>query len=545
MWGPISTILVTSLSPDPGVLDAEGLRKALLRAEEYLEINHGILDNLNVFPVPDGDTGINMLTTFRAGVRLLRPSPLSSLAAISDSMTNEILHGSRGNSGFIIACFFHGFFDTAKRYDILTKERLTECFVTGYYHVNKSLFSPVEGTVITIMRAMIEAMKVSAALSIADHIRTALSAGKVSLLQTPRILKVLGRAGVVDSGALGFIFLVEGLLRGILEEPAAAEEEQEYRFPPEDSGDPEEQKKTYRYCTEVLITPEASADSETLRLFLLEQGDSIAVVHEERRMKVHIHTDFPESILERLKEHGVIEHVKIDDIHEQIALLSDSASAETAPSVLACVPGPGFTEIFASLGVEHTLVYGKDLPAAGEILSAVSAVQAGEIILLPNNKNILPAAMLAKEKSDKSLSILPTRTVIQGITASYGYSGNEGLARNIASMKESIGLSEGFSVFRSVSDSVYGGTSLKLDEYFAVREEEILAAEMDPSAVIVQALLKLGTEGMCNVTCYCREQPRRDVAEGILSALEALDVNLSVEFLFGGQYREDFIVSIE
>ncbi len=536
------------MQPGLATINPEQLRAALISAEEQLRQNYRILDNLNVFPVPDGDTGLNMLTTLSAGVGPLRGISVSTMAEIADSMMTGVLHGSRGNSGFIIACFFAGFFETARNRDVLSAADLTGCFVNGFYHVNKSLFSPAEGTVITIIRVMVETMQESAedpAWGVDDQLRAALRAGRESLFLTPRILRILAKAGVVDSGALGFIFLVDGMLRGLLGEPAAAEDEGNYRFAPEPSAEGDEEARIYRFCTEVLVAPFESSPENGLREFLRDSGDSIALAREAERLKVHIHTDDPDRIIEKLKGIGTVEHIKVEDIHEQISLLSGGSSNADVPSVVACVPGPGFADAMASLGADQVILYGKDLPTTGEILGVLDSVERKNIILLPNNKNILPAAMLAREKSGKTVSIIPTKTIIQGIAVTYGFSANEGLDRNIASMKECLDMAEGFAVYRSASDSSFGDVKIRRGEFFAVREETVLAAGPRIEQVLVEALAAAGMEGKCNVTCYCREIPGEELVERLSAAVASAFPGVNSEFLYGGQHREELIAIFE
>jgi dihydroxyacetone kinase-like predicted kinase len=189
---------------------AEGLKEALIKGAEYLIRNHRILDNLNVFPVPDGDTGSNMVATLQAGIQTLSTSPISSMGDISRCMIDQLVRNSRGNSGFIIAWFFSGFFKAAERYEYFTKDCLLEGFTNGSYQVNTSLFTPVEGTMITIISAMTKALKECGSIDLRASLREALAAGRETLFNTPKMLPLLAKAGVVDSGALGFIFIMGG-----------------------------------------------------------------------------------------------------------------------------------------------------------------------------------------------------------------------------------------------------------------------------------------------------------------------------------------------
>jgi len=419
MPDPISTILDMSSIPDVGI-DVADLKTGLLAAGDYLRKNYRILDNLNVFPVPDGDTGTNMLATYQAGIQDFPES--GSISDIAESMGESMTRQSRGNSGFILARFFHGFFEVARQVSVISHDNLCDAFASGSYRVNTSLFSPVEGTMITIIAAMTESLRQAESVDVRTGLAISLQAARQSLFETPRQLKILAKAGVVDSGALGFIFLMVGFHRGLLNQGVATEDEAVYRFTPDPSAiaDMEDSEQMHRYCTEVLLHPEdlssagRSVDrSADLRDFLKAIGSSIALVQEETFLKVHLHTDDPDRVLDFLATLGTIEATKVEDMAEQMSLFAREEDSESANVILACVPGPGFLDIVASLGVENSIVYSSDLPTAGAILDAIEADESRNIIVLPNNKNILPTVMLARDRTDKHVSILPTENIIQ------------------------------------------------------------------------------------------------------------------------------------
>jgi DAK2 domain fusion protein YloV len=527
-------------------ISAEGLKEALLKGAEYLSANQRILDNLNVFPVPDGDTGANMVATLQAGIRALGDSAVSSIGDISRCMKDELLRNSRGNSGFIIAWFFSGFFSVVERYERLTKDGLHEGFAAGAYQVNSSLFTPVEGTMITIIASMTRALRDCASLDLGGCLREALSAGRESLFDTPRMLPLLAKAGVVDSGALGFIFIVEGMLRGLAKEEVAAEREDSYRFKPDPGALRNwEPLPEHRYCTEVYVAEPRDRDEDALRGFLRERGSSIALVWDPRFIKLHIHTDDPEGILRRLGDFGTIERSKVEDMREQVELLSAREKQDCECSVLACVPGPGFVEVFEGLGAAACLSYGRELPSAGAILEALSELEAPAVILLPNNGNILPAALLARELCGKEVSILPTRNVVEGIAAAYGYSENESMRENLRGMEDCRGLAESLLVYRSASSSAFGELLIPEGHYFALRGDAVLAMDEELPKALLEALEAAGAAGKANIVLYTGEGFDASLLPAIEEGIAALNPALEIEIREGGQPRELLIISLE
>jgi fatty acid kinase len=529
--------------PETG-LDVADLKAGLLRAGEYLQKNYQILDNLNVFPVPDGDTGTNMLATYQAGIQNLPETETISDVAIS--MNESLTRQSRGNSGFILARFFHGFFEVTGQATSISHQHLTDGFANGSYHVNTSLFSPVEGTMITIIAAMTEALRLAEDVDVRTGLRVGLDAARNSLFETPRLLKILAKAGVVDSGALGFVFLMEGFHRGLMNQDVESEDESLYRFQPDPSviADMQESEQMHRYCTEVLLRP-SGGETPGLSEFLKANGSSIALVQEEALLKVHIHTDDPDHVVVYLATLGTVENTKIEDMQEQMGLFAKEEDPESVNMVLACVPGTGFRDILVSLGIENCLVYSTELPATATILDAIETSQSRNITILPNNKNILPSAMLARDRSDKNVSILPTENVIHGLAALYGYSENATMQDNMTNMADCMNMVDSIFLYRSVADMVFDRTQIQKGDYFCVRDGHTLVVGPDPQLAAMEAMRGLHLEDKTNVCLYYSSPEAQDTAKRILAQLTSDHPDIEVECLFGGQPREYLIISME
>ncbi|MDP3178159.1 MAG: DAK2 domain-containing protein [Spirochaetaceae bacterium] len=533
------------------VCGPEELRKALLAGADYLELNHRILDNLNVFPVPDGDTGTNMLATYGAAVRELEGIEAESLSQIADLLVHRLELNSRGNSGFIISSFLGGFLRSAATFDLLDAGRLAQAFSTGLYRTCNDLFCPVEGTMITVIRSMLEAIEASDDPIFASTLRAAVEEGRRSVFRTPELLPVLAKAGVVDSGALGFVFIMEGWIRGFLGEAPAEEREGDYRFEPAGSGGGWDQVPVYRYCTEVTLERRAGdsiardgiADGE-LRSFLSARGDSLALMSEGSVLKLHMHTNEPREVIEYLSRYGRIEREKVEDMLEQMAL-SPRGAEESDCCVLSFVPGPGFAPIFADLGAGLCIEYGKDLPAAGEILDSLRAVRETGVIILANNKNILPACLVAKEKSPKRVAILPTGDVVQGIAAMYGFSANDTMSANVANMRDCVSMARCLLVYKCAKDAVFDGAVMRKGEYFAQGGGAVVAVGASLAACALKAIQASGVGGIMNLTLYYKDGIGGGELDRIRDGVLAMNGKVEIEAVRGEQYREELIISLE
>ena len=550
-----------------GILSPAELKKCLITAEQYLETNYDILNNLNVFPVPDGDTGTNMLSTFEAGVRAIRSNTGdgATLKGIAERMNAELIRSSRGNSGFILARFFHGFFESADGLDELAPENLAASFAAGLYQVHISLFSPVEGTMITVIRAMSESLRTSAGVpaptapAIAGMLEHALEAGRKALADTPRLLPILARAGVLDSGALGFIFLIEGFRRGLTGEPAVREREENYRFTPlpkaagtntgadtatDSAADISVDTRFFSYCTEVSVNRVRNFSKEKISRYLEERGNSIALVCEEGFLKLHIHTNQPREIIEHMKTIGTVEHVKIDNLNEQVSRYA-AADPDADCAVLAFIPGEGYREIFASLGVNHCILYTSHLPSMGEILEYIEGIPEQNVIVLPNNKNILPAVLPAAESTVKHVSVIHTGTILQGLNAAYGYSANDCLSDNVSNMKDCLDLATGIYLYQSVMESGFDGRVIHPGEYFALCDENLSATGRDLAEVTLESIRTSGTCGAANITFFYQDAEVLEKIRALEDTLAEEFDNPEIEYLFGGQHRETLIISLE
>ncbi len=528
------------------VLECRDFADALFTSADHLKLNHEVLDNLNVFPVPDGDTGANMAGTFVPAVKKLKNREISSCVEIGEILVPRMDNYSRGNSGFIISRFFKGFFSTLSHDTPLTVSQLHEGFSKGYYEVHTALFNPIEGTMISIISSMAEAISRWGNTCVYECLENAVEEARKTLFKTPAMLPILARAGVVDSGALGFICIIEGILLGLRQKNPFLEVEKEYRFSPNPGVEiPEDTSEPGQYCTEITMKLNHEFPEKTIREYLVLMGNSIALVNEDNFLKLHIHTDYPEQVVNKFEQFGDIINKKIDDIYAQIKATSGSGADFQGCEVLACVPGEGFEKIFRELGVDNLVTYREQLPSTSDILKVVNEVSGQDLVFLPNDKNILPACMAVKEKSDKNISILPTGNIIQGLTAFYGFSENENLDTNITSMNECLGMSDSFFIHKSNAVRIFGEVEIKENDFFVLYNKDIFCVNNDFLLVIRDTLGKIDLSDKANISLFYKDDTYKELLAVLEDELHREYPHLEIELLFGGQHRSDLIVAVE
>ena len=487
-----------------GQIHCSQISDALIVSAEHLGLNKSILDNLNVFPVPDGDTGSNMVGTYVPAIELLKNERVTSPSQIAEIILPYMNNNSRGNSGFILSRFFMGFFSKENRSEFLTTQDLAEGFSNGFYEVNSALFNPMAGTMVTIIEAMKEVMQSSLDLIFINSLDLAVSKAIEVLYDTPKMLPILAKAGVIDSGALGFILIIEGILLGLTGNIPQKKEESSYRFAPDPFAQYESEERN-QFCTELTLHKTKSTDSFDVREYLRSMGDSIALVNTDEILKLHIHTNHPELIVKTLELYGEIRRKKIDDMFEQVSDKIKNEVFSEECSVVMFSPGEGFSQIFEDLGIKHIISYSNILPSIGEITDIIKHIAESHLIILPNNNNILHSCMAAGNQIDKEISIIPTANVVQGLTCFYGYSENEHVEANVANMKECQNLASTLFLFRSAENRTFGGSILLKDDYFGLSENSIYAVSSDFKTALIESLARFPMEEFCNITLFYKD----------------------------------------
>ncbi len=552
------------------VMDGNTLVRFLRAGEAQLAANKEQVNALNVFPVPDGDTGTNMYLTISSAVKSL--SMNAAVGKVAAELSMGALMGARGNSGVILSQLFRGFALAVEKEETLTVTSFADAWQNGVALAYRSVMKPVEGTILSVSKAFAQALREAAAedediLAALDH---ALQQAKIALDNTPNQLPILKQAGVVDSGGTGFLCIIEGGVRELhgegaspRVETAAAEKEEPKRF---SFGEEEVGDLEYRYCTEMLIAGK-DIDIDALKSYLYGMGDCVLAVGHAELVKVHIHTNHPGEVLEHALQIGMLHDIKIDNMgdgHEDPDMELPEEKAVPAPSpaaapavppvaessdvtaVVAVANGDGMDEIFRSLGVKKVISGGQTMnPSAQDFLEAIKSLPEKEIVLLPNNGNIVMAAKQAAELSEKTVLVAPSKSVTQGIAALLGFNAGDPAESNLEAMCDTMKNVKSGEITYAVRDSSYEGIAIGADDFLGLVEGEVAASGRDMKEVLLEVVRRMVTDGDSLISMfYGNDLPAED-AENLSSAVEEAFPDMDVELHYGGQPLYYFYVSIE
>jgi DAK2 domain fusion protein YloV len=514
---------------------------------DYFKANYHTIDNLNVFPVPDGDTGVNMLLTLEPAVEAIRNLDKHDYQNVLSILQEVTTMNSRGNSGFILSRFFSGFAEIVSQYGSLDPEIFTRAFSQGHYVSKTAISTPMNGTMLSVFEAVVKALSQTPASAIPEHLDLAARAGREEVFRTPEKLPVLKKAGVVDSGALGFVFILEGMKRRLYGEEIRIERESDFRFEPDpDSSIEELMTISNRYCTELTIRRSAEVPPNGLEDFLNEKGDSVALLVNEDIIKLHVHTNEPENVISELKLYGEIISEKIEDMKKQIEEEFARFRHENEVGVLAIVPGEGFRSILHEFEPDlDVLVYGKNLPKTADILNHVSQMPYEDVIVLANDKNIIPAIQLVKNQSEKHIEIFPSRNIVQGVAAIMGFVKNLSWEENLAQMTEAMELVDNVSVYRSVKDSKFADIHIPHNHYFAVMQGKILAVSDDFEETVLRALRTARPDERSAISLYYNNDTDEKALEQIRETLEEELEDVEILVRYGGQHTALLLIGLE
>ncbi|RKY55814.1 MAG: hypothetical protein DRP93_02650 [Candidatus Neomarinimicrobiota bacterium] len=514
---------------------------------DYFKANYHTIDNLNVFPVPDGDTGVNMLLTFQPAIEAINENHDKDYESILSILRDVCTMNSRGNSGFILSRFISGLSDIILQHGDITPEILTEAFFHGHFVSKTSVSTPREGTMLSIFEAMAKAMKNAKSETILEHLKLAIEAGREEVFISPEKLPVLKKAGVVDSGALGFVFILEGMKRRMAGEDIKIEDEADYRFEPaEDSNLEELMEISHRYCTELTIRRNGNEVKDDLEAYLNEIGDSVALLVNDDIVKLHVHTNTPDDVIEELTSYGVIENKKIEDMQKQIEEEFARFRHENEIGVLALVPGEGFRSILHDFEPDlDVMVYGKNLPKTGDILNHINQMPYEVIIVLANDKNIIPAVQLVKGETAKHIEIFPSKNVVQGVAAIMGFVKNLTWEENLSQMTSSMDLVESISVYKSIKDSKFAGIKIPVNYYFAVMNGNVIAVDEKFDLVVLDSIKKADPDERMTISLYYNDNVNPVDLEPITAELGEEYEDLEFETRYGGQYTALLLIGLE
>jgi len=548
-------------------------KNMLLAAARHLDQHRDRVNALNVFPVPDGDTGTNMSLTLNAAIKELEQANGVEIRRLAALLTRGSLMGARGNSGVILSQFFRGFSDGLAHVETeITGEDLAHALATASQTTYRAVMKPVEGTMLTVGRVAAEyATEASAAGAGAlEVLQAALEGARAALADTPNILPVLKQAGVVDAGGQGLVYILEGFLTGVTAAPEELEQllAQANRQPEGAAAPKLEQEVTVnRYCTEFIILGNG-IDALAVRRELEGKGDSLLVVSDADVVKVHIHTDHPGEVLEFCGKLGELTEIAIDNMrlqnqefasHEEshhldysvgnnvIEFPNSAVPADPKPlGVVAVVPGEGLAEIFRSLGVDYVVPGGQTMnPSTEDLVKAVSSVNAEQVIILPNNKNVIFSAQQARELAEKPVAVVPTRSVPQGITALMYYVAEDSLEDNLAAMEEAMREVKTGEVTYAVRSTVAGDLHIEERDIIGLAEGKIAVVGSSPTEVARDLLKKMVDENSSVISIYYGADLNAETAQELNELIRAEFPDCEVEVYHGGQPLYYYIVSVE
>ncbi len=552
-------------------VNGAAFRRMLVCAANSLEANKHTVDDMNVFPVPDGDTGTNMSHTFTSAIKEVINTESSKVGEIADALSRGALRGARGNSGVILSQLLRGMAKGLKGDEEMDTIALAMAVSNGVEMAYKAVMKPKEGTILTVAKAISDA-----ALSLSveeteveDLLAHSLAAGEAMLAKTPDMLPVLKEAGVVDAGGQGLVFIYRGLLEGLtgdsaevapvlaLSQSEGAEAAEEHRGPAQANFATE--SILYTYCTEFIAEKVQDAESheDELRTFLSGIGDSLVVVADGDLLKDHVHTNDPGLVIRKATSLGELTSVKIENMrlqHQNILEIAGQDAVKKAPAgphkdvgFIAVSTGDGLKQVFEDLGVDVVISGGQTMnPSTEDILEAAESINADVIYVFPNNKNIILAAQQAALMTeDRKLIVVPTKSVPQGISALINFMPTEDPEDAAAEMTEAIGAVKDGQLTYAVRDTVMGKFKIKENDILGLMNGDIKEVGKDLKKTACRLLDDLLKDGGDYLSIYYGEAVAEDAAEELAAYVEKKHPGVSVETVYGGQALYYYLISVE
>lgn len=538
-------------------------------AAHRLGRNAEFVNQLNVFPVPDGDTGTNMNLTVKSGAKAVNESNSDHVGELTKKFAKGLLMGARGNSGVITSQLFRGFAKSTENKASLDANDLATAFTDGVKTAYQAVMKPVEGTILTVAREAAKAalLKANESDDIIEVVQALVEASKKALASTPDLLPVLKEVGVVDSGGQGLVFIYEGFLEGLTGETSEkdvyvpGEQEMDEMVNASHHQSVQSQLSTadikHGYCTEIMVElgqgdqPTEKFDYQVFRNYLNEIGDSLLVVADDEVVKVHVHTEHPGQVFAYGRKFGTLAKIKIDNMriqHETI-IENDEPQAVKGPQewgVVAIGSGEGIADLFRSLGVTYVLSGGQTMnPSTADIVNAIKATNAKKVIVLPNNGNILLAAKQAQEVVEQEVGIVPSKTISQGMTALLSFNPDASIEDNVAEMTEALTMVKSGSVTQAIRDTEIDGLEIHEGHYMGIVDGKILVDDADRlQAAIMMATKMLDAESEI-VTILVGQTGSEDEAQAIADAITAIDDEVEVEIHQGDQPVYPYLIAVE
>ncbi|PIO82096.1 hypothetical protein BSQ37_01135 [Pediococcus damnosus] len=538
---------------------------------QKLKKHADFINSLNVFPVPDGDTGTNMSLSMESGAKYERDEPSEHVGKLAGALAKGLLMGARGNSGVILSQIFRGFSKSVENKATLTAQDLADAFVEGAQTAYKAVMKPTEGTILTVIREAAKAGKEAAAEQddIVQVMDAVTKAGKEALKKTTDLLPVLKEVGVVDSGGQGLTFVFEAfddVLNGRAQSDDEPDEEQmdemvdaKHHQSVQGKIDPADIK--FGYCTQIMVRigkglqVKQEFDYDTFYNYLAKLGDSLLVVNDDDVVKVHVHTEHPGKVLAWGQQFGDLATVKVDNMRQQQEEIIEKDESTEVPeqtldtkgtAIIAIASGAGVDKLFRSLGVTHIINGGQTMnPSTADIVAAINDSHAKRAIVLPNNKNIFLAAEQAIQVTDIPAQIVHSRNISQGMTALMGFNPENDLNSNVNAMEDNLSSVKSGEVTTAIRDTTVQGKKIKKGNFIGIVDGKIETSKsnlLDAASEMVKLMLDEDSE---IVTIIYGEDTKKSEAEKLESEIQKLDDELEIEIHEGDQPVYPFIVSVE
>ena len=537
-------------------IDGKTFRDMFVSGANNLQNNKDLVDKLNVFPVPDGDTGTNMSLTISYAIKELSKVENDNITDIGKALSKGSLMGARGNSGVILSQIIRGIAKSIEGKENLNVVDLANALKNGSDTAYKAVIKPIEGTILTVVRESGEyAIKIAKPdMDMIEFLKLVIDKANESLNKTPELLKALKEAGVVDSGGKGLVLIYEGMLsslKGNNIESVEGGVSNTSEVNVEQNISTEDIK--FQYCTEFILESD-KIDDLAVRDIYMKFGDSLAVVGDEGVIKVHVHTNDPGLAIQEALKYGDLLTIKIENMklqHEN-KVLNETAQTQEIPveekeyGFIATSMGEGLAQILKDFGVDHIIEGGQTMnPSTEDFMKAIENLHAKNIIILPNNSNIIMAANQAKELSDKNIIVIPTKNVPQAFATLVTFDADADISENEASMIEALSTVKSGQVTYAVRDTVINDIEVKEGNIIGIAEGKLLSAGDKINEITADLVDKLVDEDSAIITLFYGEDTSKEEAEALKDLLEEKYDDIDVELHYGGQPLYYYLISVE
>ena len=535
----------------------------VINAAAAIENHKQEINELNVFPVPDGDTGTNMSLTISAAEKALVSMTPGTIGHAAEVTAGAMLRGARGNSGVILSLLFRGFSRRLKDCDTADAAAFASALLLGVDSAYKAVMKPAEGTILTVSRLAADAAATAAENDddLENMLEQALAEGYIALADTINQNPVLKKAGVIDAGAKGYLYILDGMLKAMRGETLTKTVSEEYAGEKADFTQFSAEGITFTYCTEFIAERRFRTDTNRLRDFLDVRGDSVVVVDDDEIIKAHVHTNEPGAVITEALTFGPLLSIKIDNMREQHSetIIEHAPSAQDEPAipaqqeemkeygtVVVCA-GVGIEEVFRDLGADKLIVGGQTMnPSTEDILRRIIETPSNVVFVLPNNKNIIMAAEQCIPLTPKHVVVIPTKSIPQGVSAMLGIDGTGSVDEIAGRMTEAAQRVRTILITPAARDSVFEDMEIKEGEYIAMLDDSLAANGRDIDAVISTAAEVLNNELSPEfITIFTGEDVSEEDAASAIGRIEAVFDCAEISVIYGGQPVYHYIISAE